>query len=369
MDIAIALLPALFWGSMILFTVYIGGTAYSQILGITVGALLFASLNYFFSDPEITQKVFWVGLASGMLWTVGQIGQLQSIKKVGAATTMPISTGMQLVATTLFGALVLSEWHDAATTGLGLAALVLILLGVFLTSARPKGVAADAAGRDNMRAALVMLLVSTLGYLAYAVLAASFDVKGSDAIFPQSIGMVLMALLLTAKEKPYNRDAFKNILPGIVWALGSFFMFVSQPRVGVAISFSLAQVAVVISTLGSIFILKEKKTPDQMTKVIIGMVLMALLLTAKEKPYNRDAFKNILPGIIWALGSFFMFVSQPRVGVAISFSLAQVAVVISTLGSIFILKEKKTPDQMKKVIIGIALIVLAAVLLGIAKDY
>ena len=276
MDIAIALLPALFWGSMILFTVYIGGTAYSQILGITVGALLFASLNYFFSDPEITQKVFWVGLASGMLWTVGQIGQLQSIKKVGAATTMPISTGMQLVATTLFGALVLSEWHDAATTGLGLAALVLILLGVFLTSARPKGVAADAAGRDNMRAALVMLLVSTLGYLAYAVLAASFDVKGSDAIFPQSIGMVLMALLLTAKEKPYNRDAFKNILPGIVWALGSFFMFVSQPRVGVAISFSLAQVAVVISTLGSIFILKEKKTPDQMKKVIIGIALIVL---------------------------------------------------------------------------------------------
>ena len=126
---------------MILFTVYIGGTAYSQILGITVGALLFASLNYLFSDPEITQKVFWVGLVSGMLWTVGQIGQLQSIKKVGAATTMSISTGMQLVATTLFGALVLSEWHNAATTGLGLAALLLILLGVFLTSARPKGVA------------------------------------------------------------------------------------------------------------------------------------------------------------------------------------------------------------------------------------
>ena len=66
MDIAIALLPALFWGSMILFTVYIGGTAYSQILGITVGALLFASLNYLFSDPEITQKVFWVGLVSGI---------------------------------------------------------------------------------------------------------------------------------------------------------------------------------------------------------------------------------------------------------------------------------------------------------------
>ncbi|UOO82862.1 GRP family sugar transporter [Uruburuella testudinis] len=276
MDIAIALLPALFWGSMILFTVYIGGTAYSQILGITAGALLFAVAGYFFTDPVITQKVFWVGLASGAFWTIGQIGQLQSIKKVGAAVTMPISTGMQLIATTLFGALVLSEWHDAVTTGLGLSALMLILLGVFLTSAKAKGMQPDAAGSAAMRGALVMLSVSTFGYLAYAVLAAFFEIKGSDAILPQSVGMLLMALLLTAKEKPYNRDAFKNILPGIIWALGSFFMFVSQPRVGVAISFSLAQVAVAISTLGSIFILKERKTPDQMKKVVIGVVLIVL---------------------------------------------------------------------------------------------
>ncbi|MCP1659441.1 GRP family sugar transporter [Neisseria perflava] len=276
MDFFLALLPALFWGSMILFTVYIGGTAYSQLLGITVGALLFAVVNYAFSDPVITTKVFWVGLASGALWSVGQIGQLQSIKKLGAATTMPISTGMQLIATTLFGALVLSEWHNAMTTGLGLAALLLILAGVFLTSARAKNAPKDAAGQENMRGALVMLAVSTAGYLAYAVLAAFFKVKGSDAILPQSIGMVLMALLLTVKERPYNKDAFKNILPGIVWALGSFFMFLAQPRVGVAISFSLAQVAVAISTLGSIFILKEHKTPDQMKKVILGIVLIVL---------------------------------------------------------------------------------------------
>lgn len=287
MDILIALLPALFWGSMILFTVYIGGTAYSQILGITVGALLFASASYFFTDPVITQKVFWVGLASGAFWTVGQIGQLQSIKQVGTATTMPISTGMQLIATTLFGALVLSEWHDAITTGLGLSALILILLGVFLTSARPKNAVAGVGSNDAMRRALVMLAVSTLGYLAYAVLAAFFKVKGSDAILPQSVGMVLTALLLTAKEKPYNRDAFKNILPGIIWALGSFFMFVSQPRVGVAISFSLAQVAVAISTLGSIFILKEKKTPDQMKKVVWGIILIvgAAVLLGIAKNY------------------------------------------------------------------------------------
>ena len=287
MDILIALLPALFWGSMILFTVYIGGTAYSQILGITIGALLFALVEYGFASPEMTAKVFWVGLASGALWTVGQIGQLQSIKKIGVALTMPISTGMQLIATTLFGALVFSEWHDAVTTGLGLSALLLILAGVFLTSAKPKGAVSDAADSSNMRNALIMLTVSTLGYLSYAVLAAFFKVNGADAVLPQSIGMVLMALLLTAREKPYNRDTLKNILPGIVWAFGSYFMFVLQPKVGVAISFSLAQVAVAISTLGSIFILKEKKTPDQMKKVVLGIVLIivAAVLLGIAKDY------------------------------------------------------------------------------------
>lgn len=287
MDILIALLPALFWGSMILFTVYIGGSAYSQILGITIGALLFAIVNYVFAAPEITAKVFWVGLASGALWTIGQIGQLQSIKKIGVATTMPISTGMQLIATTLFGALVFSEWHDAVTTGLGLVALLLILAGVFLTSAKPRGAVSDAADSSKMRNALIMLTVSTLGYLSYAVLAAFFQIKGADAVLPQSIGMVLMALLLTAREKPYGQDTVRNILPGIVWAFGSFFMFVSQPRVGVAISFSLAQVAVAISTLGSIFILKEKKTPDQMKKVVLGIVLIiaAAVLLGIAKDY------------------------------------------------------------------------------------
>ncbi|MDK4688372.1 GRP family sugar transporter [Kingella negevensis] len=42
MDILIVLLPAIVWGSMILVTTYVGGTAYHQILGITVGALIFA---------------------------------------------------------------------------------------------------------------------------------------------------------------------------------------------------------------------------------------------------------------------------------------------------------------------------------------
>ncbi|VEH78363.1 hexose transporter GlcU [Bacillus licheniformis] len=63
----------------------------------------------------------------------------------------------------------------------------------------------------------------------------------------------------------------------------------------------------------------------------------------------------------------FLFISQPRVGVATSFSLSQMGIVISTLGGIILLGEKKTKRQLIGIAIGIILIVAAGVLLGIAK--
>lgn len=92
-----------------------------------------------------------------------------------------------------------------------------------------------------------------------------------------------------------------------------------------------------------------------------------LVLTYRHKPFNKYAIRNILPGLIWAGGNMFLFISQPRVGVATSFSLSQMGIVISTLGGIFILREKKTKRQLIAIGIGIALIIAAAVFLGIAK--
>ncbi|WP_222427453.1 GRP family sugar transporter, partial [Bacillus paralicheniformis] len=99
----------------------------------------------------------------------------------------------------------------------------------------------------------------------------------------------------------------------------------------------------------------------------IGMVAGGLILTFRHKPFNFYVIKNIIPGLIWAAGNMFLFISQPRVGVATSFSLSQMGIVISTLGGIILLGEKKTKRQLIGIAIGIILIVAAGVLLGIAK--
>ena len=62
-----------------------------------------------------------------------------------------------------------------------------------------------------------------------------------------------------------------------------------------------------------------------------------------------------------------MFYSQPKVVVATSFSFSQLLVIVSTLGGIFLLGERKDKRQMIGIWTGIILIVIAAFVLGNIK--
>ncbi|ULG74395.1 GRP family sugar transporter [Macrococcus brunensis] len=284
MDILIALLPALLWGSVVLINVKVGGSPYEQIMGTVIGAFLIGIGVYIFVQPELSWKILLVGAVSGAFWALGQGNQLKSVDMIGVSRTMPISTGMQLVGTTLISVLFFNEWSSTTSVILGLTALALLVGGVILTSL--KGDKDDEDKKGGLTKAIPILLISSIGYITYVVIGQFFGVEGWDALFPQAIGMVLGGLLLSFKHNPGQKAVLKNILPGIVWALGNMAMFYSQPRVGVATSFSFSQMLVVVSTLGGIFLLKEKKTKKQYISIAIGIVLIIaaafLLGYAKE---------------------------------------------------------------------------------------
>ncbi|PGN74979.1 GRP family sugar transporter [Bacillus cereus] len=273
MDILLAILPALFWGSIVLFNVKLGGGPYSQILGTTLGALVFSIGVYIFIKPVLTPVVIIIGIISGLFWALGQANQLKSINLIGVSKTMPISTGMQLVSTTLFGVSVFHEWSTTTSVVLGVLALLCIIIGIVLTSLQSKEEKNDEQ-TGNFKKGIVMLLISTLGYLVYVVIIRLFGIDGWSALLPQAIGMVLGGILLTFKHQPFNKYAIRNIIPGLIWAAGNMFLFISQPRVGVATSFSLSQMGIVISTLGGIFILGEKKTKRQFIAIVIGIIFI-----------------------------------------------------------------------------------------------
>ncbi len=59
MDIFLAVLPAIFWGSIVLFNVKLGGGPYSQTLGTTLGALIFLHRYLYFCTPYAYTFNLW----------------------------------------------------------------------------------------------------------------------------------------------------------------------------------------------------------------------------------------------------------------------------------------------------------------------
>ncbi|HDU1253696.1 TPA: glucose transporter GlcU, partial [Listeria monocytogenes] len=77
---------------------------------------------------------------------------------------------------------------------------------------------------------------------------------------------------------------------------------------------------------------------------------------------------NMIPGVMWATGNLALLFSNKLVGIATGFSLSQMGVVISTIGGILFLGEKKTKKELILVIIGVVLVIIGGTMIGIAKS-
>src|SRR5699024_2261158 len=122
--------------------------------------------------------------------------------------TMPISTGLQLVGTTLFSAIFLGEWSTGTQVILGLVAMILLVGGIALTSIKGKNEASEST--KNFGKAIPIMLISTVGYVVYVVVAQIFGVDGMNALFFQSIGIAIGGLILSAKHETTIRSTVSS---------------------------------------------------------------------------------------------------------------------------------------------------------------
>ncbi len=129
-------------------------------------------------------------------------------------------------------------------------------------------------------------LLAKVGYISAATKAAPHDTGlyyMTSIVGPQSIGQVLGAFIIVIffmKEGKtmFQAATWRNIVTGLVWALGNVFMFISaaNPNVGQAVATTLSQMGIIVGTFGGIYILGEKKTSRQMVFIIIGAILVVI---------------------------------------------------------------------------------------------
>lgn len=277
MSFLIALVPMLAWGSIALVSSKLGGDANQQTLGMTMGALLFALATYLIVQPVLNGWIFLIGFLSGFFWTIGQNGQFHGMKYMGVSVGLPLSTGFQLILNTVAGAIFFHEWTKTRDFGFGFLALVLLVLGAYLT-ARQDDEEAPKTDRKmlDFGRGFRALIFSTIGYGLYTIIITWAGLDPLAIILPQSIGMLLGAAIFALKKAQLNRFVFKNMLSGLLWGIGNICMLLTVQNIGLAIGFSLSQMGIIISTLGGIFLLGEHKTKKEMVYVVSGCLLIIL---------------------------------------------------------------------------------------------
>lgn len=311
MSILIALIPALCWGTVGILSTKFGGNAGQQALGISIGALVLGLIVTFgYVLPHhimINSQIITVGFLSGLFWAVGIFGQLSAYKFMGVSIGFPLSTAGQIVLNALMGAAVLGEWYTGNMWLVGIVSILIVTVGAMLIAAGPKN--QKKAKSTEFNRGISALIFSTLGFMLYFVfpnLMVKFGYISQEIrnvnnglnymvaiITPQALGQIVGSLLiilfiLRDWQLIFKIETAKNIITGLDWAFGNVCMFISaaNPAIGQAIATTLSQMGVVVGTFGGIFILHERKTHDQMNKIIlgtIGMIVGGVLIANIDK--------------------------------------------------------------------------------------
>ncbi|WP_238537654.1 GRP family sugar transporter [Sporolactobacillus vineae] len=273
----IALIPALLWGTLPLVCMKNGGKPAHQVFGMTIGALLFSLFVSFIYPPDFDPKVMMIGFISGLFWTIGQFYQFASMQTIGVSKTMPFSTGTQLAGAALFGVIIFKEWDTSFKLTIGFLALLLIITGVLFTSYEGKA-RSNRQQNGHLFRGIGYVFLSTLGYLAYLLIIRYFNLNGWSIILSQSVGMIVGSLVFSARtiKEIASKYTFRNITSGLMWGGGNIALLIATKLEGVATSFSMSQIGTVLSTLGGIFLLHEKKTRKQFVLILIGCLLITV---------------------------------------------------------------------------------------------
>ena len=275
MSIVFALIPMFAWGSIGLVSGKLGGDANQQTLGMTIGAFLFSLIVFFVTMPTIDGWIVVIGLLSGLCWSVGQNGQFHGMKYLGVSVGLPLSTGMQLILNTIAGALFFGEWTQSRDYLLGITALILLVTGAYLTARQDGEQMPETENKMlDFPRGFRSLISSTIGYGAYTIIITWAGIDPLAIILPQSIGMLIGASFFALRKTKVNRAVWKNTLSGLLWGIGNVCMLITVQQIGLAVGFSLSQMGIIISSLGGIFLLGEKKTKKEFKYVVFGCLLV-----------------------------------------------------------------------------------------------
>lgn len=268
----IVLLPTLGGGLMPIVAKKINGNSYETMLGTTLFVVCIMSLSIILKDLSYTFSAFMICFFSGIFWGIGQWLQFESFSYIAVSNAMPISNGSQLLFTSLASWILLNDWPGWQAGLFSLFSLGMVILGIIIINKDKQ------TSQEGQRTkAIGFILMSSVFLTFYVSITSIFNISGSMVFFPQAIGMLTVSSLMIILKKEVVIQpgvVIKNGLTGFLWLIANVSIFYSSQRIGLGLAYSISQLCVIVSIVGGIFLLGEKKDKKETYNLGIGSVLM-----------------------------------------------------------------------------------------------
>lgn len=275
MNLLIALIPALGFGSEIISMQLLGGKFTNKTMGMGLTTLLAGLIVYIIRQPILTPSIVLGASICGAGEALGLIFQVKSLDLVGVTMTMPISIGEQLIGTNLVGAIAFKEWISGRQWGLGIVGVLVIIVGICMTSYHENKVQSG----TNFKKGMIYLLLSSLGFVAYGSAPTAFHLQSWDVLFPQAVAIFATYVIISSTQKDNQMWApatWKNMITGLCDVIGNFTLIFSIGLNGEAVGYTFSQMSVIVSTLGGFLILHEVKTKRETGMTLAGLVFVVI---------------------------------------------------------------------------------------------
>ena len=162
--------------------------------------------------------------------------------------------------------------------------------------------------------------------------------------------VVIGSLMTSIKDKKSGKKVqAKDVILLLVTTIG-FWIYSLFPQMPAVASQS-AEAIFLPETLGILF----------------GSVVYCVCSGNARAFKQKEQYLNIIAGLAWGIAAFSYVFSAKLNGVNMAFIFSQLNVIIGTFGGILILHEKKSSRELKWTTLGIALMVIGAILTIFAK--
>jgi glucose uptake protein GlcU len=292
----LSLTTVLAWGAWIPVAQAVPGVPQrTRTFYVTVGNIAFATAVLAVAGGHIvvSWRTFWLPMAGGIVWTLGNYSAFKATEIIGLARAAGSWTPLNIIVAFVWGAALFGELDRFTGSSFTLltGALLLVGVGVLLiirSQDAPSGEAlAAVAGRgvsgsrDHGAHRRGLMWAGAAGVLwgSYFVPAQWAGVSAQVSNFPLAIGILVggSVLALSAGEpvRLPARGIAVHLAAGCLFGVGNLALLGLVARVGTGVGFTIAQLSLLVNASVGIWIFKVPKPGSHAARVALAGILIA----------------------------------------------------------------------------------------------